>query len=181
MCNQTLTAPSSNIFDPVTDVAYPDRIMGQFFGINIPSDVPFYDVRASDHFQQPKATYGETLYSSERISYKLGLLTGWHPQRNDTSMVSVQFSFDARNPLYADEVVERIHWMIREFQKRREVYELAGKYCNPNNGGSVYHKPIFCYLANFGGGVVGTRENYRVIPFKFADKFDDERRRICNH
>ena len=121
-------ATFSNSFVPATDIAYPDPITGHFFGIDVPSTVPFYDVRISDNFRQPKALYGETLYSAERISYKLGLRTGWYPQKCDTPIISVQFSFDARSQLFVENIAGRINWVIDEFQKREKVYTLAGKY-----------------------------------------------------
>lgn len=170
----------SNSFVPATDIAYPDPITGHFFGIDVPSTVPFYDVRISDNFPQPKALYGETLYSAERISYKLGLRTGWYPQKCDTPIISVQFSFDARSQLFVENIAGRINWVIDEFQKREKVYTLAGKYHNPDDGGSVFYRPVFCYLANFGIGIVGTSENYHVIPFGKSDQFEKEKRQICN-
>lgn len=157
---------SDAIFVPVRDIDFPDPVVGVFFGVDIPASLPFYDVRTSDGFAQPKAHYGETLFSSERIAYKLGLRVGWFDGVMDTCMGSVQYYYDSRIPVSAESTAVQVRWVLSRYQALLDVYALAEKFHDNSDGGSVVYRPVFGYLANYGAGVVGTREDYRVVPFR---------------
>lgn len=126
-----------------------------YFGVRLPRLVPFYDTRIGDDQANPKADYGETLWSSERARYALGLRLSYTEQY-DTTPVGCQFYFDSRRPEVAHETARVLVQMRKALAEVWWAYRKARRNrARPGAGGSCRVRPVGCALSNYGWDVIG--------------------------
>jgi len=147
----------SIVIRPVTEIA----------GVAIPEYILFFDCRMPDETPIPKAHYGESLWSGERAAYSLGLRLSWR-ERYDTNPRGIQFYFDSREPAMAGETARVVNDLIEQYRQVESRYCRAKRSpAGPGEGGGVLYKPVACYLANFGGGVIADSRECAVAEGRF--------------
>ncbi|MCI0393246.1 MAG: hypothetical protein MOB07_31340, partial [Acidobacteria bacterium] len=58
--------------------------------------------------------------------------------------------------------------LIDQYRQVESRYRRAKRNpVEPGEGGGVHHKPVACYLANFGGGVIADSREYAVAEDVF--------------
>jgi hypothetical protein len=131
-------------------------------GVTIPDDILFFDCRNPDETHIPRAHYGERLWSGELAAYSLGLRISWRHQY-DVCPQSIRFYFDSRKPEEVGETARIVNDLINQYRQVEKRYNQAKRnQAGRGEGGGVYHKPIACYLANFGGGVIADNRDHVV-------------------
>lgn len=153
-------------FTPVADATAPIVSLAGtlFFGVDLPDDIPFYDVRRHPMEATPRAPWGEALFGSAIIAEHLGLLTGYDPgQRNWCTPATIRWNHDSRDAASAEETVKHVRRLLELYRQVLRQYEDA-RGCDPADGGSVHYRPAFVALDNFGGCVAADKRDYAVRP-----------------
>jgi hypothetical protein len=123
-------------------------------GVMIPRDILFFDCRNPDEAPIPRAHYGERLWGGELAAYSLGLRLSWE-SRHDVCPLSIRFYFDSRKEEEAGETARIVNDTIRQYRQAERQYLRAKRsQAGSGEGGRQYYKPVACYLANFGSGVI---------------------------
>lgn len=155
----------------------PPPIVGDFCGVRFSRRFPIYDCRWPADQAQPRAPWGDTLWSGERAAYALGLLHGPGSAGDDhTSPLGIQFYFDARDPQNAGALRD----VLRKLRSHCRVlvleYRHARRHPAPKGqGGHICYRPVAMDLGNYGAGIICDRRAPAVGDFRVPATFTRRR------
>jgi len=138
----------------------------EFLSVRLPASVPFFDCRWPEEVELPKCQKGFTLFGAERaIFFLMGGKRESYPFEF-SGMCHTSFYFDSRNSDMKQEAARIVQGLRDDLARAWRQYRKALRNpAKPGDGGSVYHKPAFIELSNYGAGVYGFYNDYAVQRF----------------
>lgn len=137
-----------------------------WFGVELPDWIRFFDCRTCESLncrQEESQLYqktpeGNTLWSSERAAYDLGI----YP--HVASMLSCDPGYDLRKS--EKEVIRALKGAIEKVVEFKKEYKEAFEKGMSDDGGSVIYDPMAICISNFGWSIIADRRSFMVRAFK---------------
>jgi hypothetical protein len=144
-------------------MTFAKEIVGQWFGVAIPSWLRAFDCRGSGKDLMPRAPWGETLFGGEKASVDLGLRDGTWDGRHDTIPTSCSTYLDARTASES-ELARQVADMVKEATRLKTEYDTA-KEAAKGVGGSCLYLPIAIEMSNYGWSVISDKRTCKIRAF----------------